>query len=259
MLPPSFIGVFDSGIGGLSVLQTIHAEWPEAATVYYADQAHFPYGPKPASELHAYVDAAAQMLIARGAAGIVLACHSASASSLERLRVSYPETPFIGLEPAVKPAAEATKTGVIGVLTTQITSQGALYKSVIERFASKVRVLTQIAPELVALAESGDIESPHARAVVERNLAPLVSANADQIVLACTHFPFLARIIGSLTPAALVDPAPGVARQTRRILENRLRPHAGRIYLTSGDPESFSRVAARLTNQSDLDVHQFPL
>ncbi len=259
MLPPSFIGVFDSGIGGLSVLQTIHAEWPEAATVYYADQAHFPYGPQPASELHAYVNAAVQMLIAHGAAGIVLACHSASASSLERLRVSYPDTPFIGLEPAVKPAAEATKTGVIGVLTTQITAQGALYKSVIERFASKVRVLTQIAPELVVLAESGDTDSPHARAVVERNLAPLASANADQIVLACTHFPFLAHIISSLTSAALVDPAPGVARQTRRVLESRLSPHDGRIYLTSGSPSAFSSVASRLLQQPHLDVRQSPL
>lgn len=258
-LPPSFIGVFDSGVGGLSVLQQIHASWPEAATLYYADQAHFPYGPKPADELHQYVDSAVQMMIASGAAGIVLACHSASASSLLRLRASYPDIPFIGLEPAVKPAAEATKTGVIGVLTTQITSQGALYKSVVERFARHVQVITQVAPELVELAESGDIESDHANAVVRGSLAPLIEANADQIVLACTHFPFLAPTISAITGAKLVDPAAGVARQTRRMLENRLSPGEGRVYLTSGDPAAFLATAARLLQQSHLDVRKSPL
>ncbi len=258
-LPPSYIGVFDSGIGGLSVLQQINTTWPEAATVYYADQAHFPYGPKLADELHGYVDNVVQMMIASGAAGIVLACHSASAASLQRLRASYPEFPFIGLEPAVKPAAEATKTGVIGVLTTRITSQGTLYKSVVERFASEIRVITQVAPELVVLAENGDINSPHAREVVARSLSPLIEANADQIVLACTHFPFLAPIIQSITGAHLVDPASGVARQTQRVLEDRITPHADRVYLTSGDPTAFSAVASRLLNNDNLDIRKSPL
>ncbi|MCC6802512.1 MAG: aspartate/glutamate racemase family protein, partial [Anaerolineae bacterium] len=143
------MGVLDSGVGGLSVLREIHRLLPGVPTFYFADQAHIPYGPRSADEIRGYVESIADFLIGQGAAVIVMACHSASAASLTDLRARNPHIPIVGMEPAVKPAAEATRSGVIGVLTTQATANGALYKRVVARFAANVRVITQVAPELV--------------------------------------------------------------------------------------------------------------
>ena len=121
------------GVGGLSVLREIHRLLPEIPTLYYADQAHIPYGPRSADEIREYVKAITEFLIGQGAGVIVIACHAASAASLQPLRQQYPDVPFVGMEPAVKPAAEATRSGVVGVLTTQATADGALYRRVLAR------------------------------------------------------------------------------------------------------------------------------
>ena len=136
---------------------------PISPTLYYADQAHLPYGPRSADEIRRFVEAIADFLIGQGAAVIVMACHAASAASLHHLRARYPQIPIVGMEPAVKPAAEATRSGVIGVLTTQATADGALYRRVVARYAANVRVITQVAPELVTMVEQGTQDAPRAK------------------------------------------------------------------------------------------------
>lgn len=201
------LGVLDSGIGGLSVLRQIHRLLLHHPTIYVADQFHIPYGPRPAEEVRSFVFPIVEFLIARGAEVIVLACNAASAASLLSLREAYPDVPFVGMEPAVKPAAEATRSGVIGVLTTQTTADGPLYERVLDRFARDVRVITQVAPELVTIAEAQSQHTPESRAVIEGYVQPLIEAGTDQIVLGCTHFPLIADAIQAAvgTSVALID------------------------------------------------------
>lgn len=253
------IGVLDSGVGGLSVLREIHRLLPDVPTLYFADQAHIPYGPRSAAEIHAYVETIADFLIGQGAAVIVMACHSASAASLHDLRARNPHIPFVGMEPAVKPAAEATRSGVIGVLTTQATADGALYKRVVARFAANVRVITQVAPELVTLVEQGTQDTAEGATTLHRLVDPLIAEGADQIVLACTHYPFLAANLRQITDAALVDPGAAVARQVARVLPSGIRPNTGaNRYFTSGDPTAFQAMLKRLIDV-DSEVSQVTL
>lgn len=241
--PNAKIGVFDSGIGGLSVLREIHRLLPAHPTVYVADQGHLPYGPRPQSEILAFSDAITRYLLEQSARVIVIACHTASAAALYTLRERYPDVPFVGMEPAVKPAVEQTRTGVVGVLSTLTTAQGALYQRVLERYASGARVITQVAPELVRMAEEQSQDTPQAQAVLERILRPLLEGGADEIVLACTHFPFLAEAIQAIVGphVRLVDPGPAVARQTARLWPRDIppgtQPHR---YITSGDSQRFA-------------------
>jgi glutamate racemase len=234
------VGVFDSGVGGLSVLREIHGLLPDIPTLYYADQAHVPYGPRNPEEIHSFVEASVRFLIERGAAMVVLACHVASATSLHPLRACFPQIPFVGMEPAVKPAAEATHSGVIGVLTTQATADGALYRRVVAEYAAHVRVITQIVPELVIMVERQTQDAPESQAILRDYVEPLVAAGADQIVLACTHFPFLKDVLRRITDVPLVDPSAAVARQVRRVLPPNIRPVKDEhCYFTSGSPEQF--------------------
>lgn len=250
-LEAGFVAVFDSGVGGLTILRELDASMQHVPMVYFADQGHMPYGPHPAEVIHPWVESAVRDLIQRGAKVIVLACHSASAASLYRLRETFPDTPFVGLEPAVKPAAEATHTGVIGVLSTQVTADGELYKRVVAQYASHIRVITQPAPELVLLVERGQLDGPVAHDAVARAMEPMNEAGADQIVLACTHFPFLEPILRQHTMAALIDPAQGVTRQTARLLPPGLPATGERLYLTTGSASVFEEQIRRLFG----DIH----
>lgn len=249
-MPSAKIGVLDSGVGGLSVLREIHALLPDYPTLYFADQAHLPYGPRPPTEVRSYVSAIADFLIDRGAAVIVVACNAASAASLYDLRAQYPGIPFVGMEPAVKPAATATHSGVIGVLTTQATASGPLYARVLEQHAKHVRVITQVAPELVMIAENNSQNTLESRVIIAQHLQPMLDAGADQIVLACTHFPFLAEAIQAIVGdrAQLVNPGPAVARQTARVWPSRLPPiPAENSYFTSGSSARFLTMLRILT------------
>jgi len=242
------IGVFDSGVGGLSVLREIHRLLPNIPTLYYADQAHLPYGPRPAEEIRGFVEVSVRFLIEQGAALIVIACHAASAASLHYLRACYPNVPFVGMEPAVKPAAQATYSGVIGVLTTQATADGALYRRVVSQYAANVRVITQVAPELVKMVEAGTQDAPESDAILRGCVEPLLAAGADQIVLACTHFPFLKDQLRRITAVPLVDPSAAVARQVRRVLPSTVLSEANaNRYFTSGSAEQFHAMLCRLT------------
>ncbi len=186
---------------------------------------------------------------------VVLACHSASATSLHRLREIFPETPFVGLEPAVKPAAEATRTGVIGVLSTQVTADSALYQRVVERYASHLLVITRPAPELVLLVErSESLDDLAVHDAVSLALAPINEAGADQLVLACTHFPFLEPVLRQHTTASLVDPAQGVARQTARLLPANMPRTGERLYLTTAGTLAFQQQIVRLLGDADPHV-----
>src|SRR5574340_671329 len=160
------IGVFDSGVGGLSVLRSMRLLMPEEDILYFGDQAHVPYGARPMQQIQAFSEAITDYLLGQGAKIIVVACNTASAAALKSLRLEFPDVSFVGMEPAVKPAAEQTHTGVVGVLATPATFQGALYASVLERFASGVQVLQDTCPGLVAQIESGDLNGVRTRGLL---------------------------------------------------------------------------------------------
>ncbi len=243
------IGLLDSGIGGLSVLREIHRQLPGIPTLYIADQAHLPYGSRPLDELHGYVDAMVRFLHGQGASIVVLACHAASAASLYRLRQTWPERRFVGIEPAIKPAVEQSSSHIVGVLTTQATAGGPLFRRVLALYAGQTRVITRVAPDLVTLAETGDPHTSEAERLIRAHVEPLVAAGADQIVLACTHFPFLAETIQRVAgpDVRLVDPGPAVARQVSRLLgAEAVRSGEPDVYYTTGSRDAFRAALQRL-------------
>jgi glutamate racemase len=215
------IGVFDSGIGGLSILQMLRHLLPEENVLYFADQAHVPYGRRSMEQIRAFSEAITRFLLARNAKLIVLACNTASAAALHDLRKLFPDVPFVGMEPAVKPAAEQTTTGRIGVLATSATFQGNLYASLLERFAEGKVVLQQTPHGLVERIESGDLDSAETRAILKQSIDPLLERGIDALVLACTHYPFVQEQISELIgpDVLLIDPSEGVARWTATLLQ----------------------------------------
>lgn len=259
--PASPIGVFDSGVGGLSVLRAIRLELPHESVIYLADQAHVPYGPRPLDEVRRFSDQMTQFLLDRGVKLVVVACNAASAAALVELRKNYSQTPFVGMEPAVKPAAETTQTGRVGVLATPATFQGALYASVIERFANGVIVYQDTCPGLVAQIEAGELRHPATYGILEKALSPMLVAGIDTVVLGCTHYPFVIPLIQEIVgpEVRVIDPAPAVARQVRRVLEANHNlfleysdnPEAASVeYLTSGDPSALQSLLPQLVGDT---------
>jgi glutamate racemase len=241
------IGVFDSGVGGLSVWRHIVKRLPQEPTLYFADQSHLPYGPRPLEEVRHYAEEITRFLLLQGAKLIVVACNSASGPALHALRTTFPDVPFVGMEPAVKPAAERTRTGVIGVIATPATFQGELFQRLVDRFATEVTLKTQICPGLVEAVEEGALDTPETQALIRRYLAPLLDAEIDQLVLGCTHYPFLSTTLRRVTgpDVVLIDPAPAVARQVERLLAERgLLADGGtsatHTFYTTGDPVEFA-------------------
>jgi glutamate racemase len=249
------IGVFDSGVGGLTVLRAIRARLPGQPILYLADQAHVPYGSRQLNEVRAFSAAITRFLLERGAQLVVVACNTASGAALHFLRESFPNMPFVGMEPAVKPAAEGTRSGVVGVLATPATFQGALYASVVERFAGGVTVLQDTCPGLVGQVEAGDLDGPATRAILEKALRPMLDRGMDTVVLGCTHYPFIIPLVQQITGPAVrvIDPAPAIARQAERVMAERglLAAAAnGRdaeaTFYTTGDVERFLALLPRL-------------
>jgi glutamate racemase len=223
MSDTGLIGIFDSGVGGLSVWREIARHLPFEATLYLADQAHVPYGSRRLAEVREFSEGITRFLLGQEAKVIVVACNTASAAALHYLRRTFPGIPFVGMEPAVKPAVEQTRSGVVGVIATQATFQGELFASLMERYAGDVRLLTQVCPGLVEAVEAGALDVPGTEALLRRCLTPLIEAGVDQLVLGCTHYPFLQpaieRVVG--VNVAVIDPAPAVARQVGRVLAQR--------------------------------------
>jgi glutamate racemase len=243
-------------VGGTTVLREVAVLLPEAPLLYLADQARCPYGPRDIATLRRFSLENTEWLLARGAALIVVACNTASAAALHWLREQFPETPFVGMVPAVKPAALATSSGVVGVLATPATMQGALLREVMEAWARDVTVVEQVAPGLVELIEAGRLEDEETRQLLKGYLDPIVAAGADNVVLGCTHYPYLVPLIRELAPRLeIVDPAPAVARQVARLyqashLEDAVAGSGsgdrGRIiYATTGPLAPFREVLAR--------------
>lgn len=242
------IGVFDSGVGGLSVLRAIRELLPNQAMIYIADQAHVPYGTRSLEEVRQFSTGITRFLIDQGSKLIVVACNTASVASLKSLREEFPEMTFVGMEPAVKPAAEQTHSRVVGVLATYATFQGAMYASVVERFAQGVTILQDHCPGLVTEIEKGNLTSKKTEIILRRALEPMLQKGVDTVVMGCTHYPFVIPLIQKITgpEVMVIDPAPAIARQVQRLLEshNLLSPDQGekRIrFLTSGDTTHFSQ------------------
>lgn len=235
------IGVFDSGEGGLSVLKEITRLLPESEYVYYSDNAHCPYGEKSPEYIQDRARAITERLLKEGADVIVVACNTATAAAISVLRSEYSDASsqevrdnvreltggrhdhicFIGMEPAVKPAALGTRTGVVGVLATAGTLKGSKYLKTKESVDDQVNVFEHVGRGFVELVEEGRLSGSEAEDVVKASLGPLLSAGADIIVLGCTHYPFLLPVLQKVAGPDIrfIDPAPAVARQLVHVLE----------------------------------------
>lgn len=256
------IGIFDSGVGGLSVLREIRRQLPYEPLIFLADQAHVPYGPRPIEEVRGFAVAISRYLRRHGAKLVVVACNAASAAALHYLRQTYPEVPFVGMEPAVKPAAEQTQSGVVGVLATPATFQGALYASVLERFTQGVTVLQHTCPGLVAQIEAGELYTPETRRIIEEALHPMLAQGIDTVVLGCTHYPFVIPLIQEIAGPGVrvIDPAPAVARQVGRVLDAHDLRHPGPCsgvarYQTSGDANRLQTLLWTLIRENETPEH----
>lgn len=243
------IGVFDSGVGGLSVLRELRAHLPAARLLYFADSAHVPYGPRPLAEVRAFSFAIADFLLAQGAQALVVACNTASAAALHPLRERL-SIPVVGMEPAVKPAAEQSHSGVVAVLATPATLQGALFASVVERFAHGVEVIPQVCAGLVEQIEVGALDTPQTEAMLRGSIEPLLARNIDALVLGCTHYPFVRPLIERICGPGVrvIDPAAAVARQAARVLAEAGDGggNGSTIYFTSGDVAQLARSRQQL-------------
>jgi glutamate racemase len=244
--PSSPIGVFDSGVGGLSILRQIYSQLPYEGLIYVADQAHVPYGSRSIFEVREFSEAISQFLLAQDVKLVVVACNTASAAALSFLRQQFPQVAFVGMEPAVKPAAQRTRTGKVGVLATEGTFASERYADLMARFAQNVTVFEDPCLGLVDLIERGQFDETEA--LLREIVLPMMAAEVDTLVLGCTHYPFvipvLQKVVG--TAVSIIDPAPAVARQVKRVLteHNLLADHprdAKSDLVTTGSATLFSQ------------------
>ena len=250
------IGIFDSGVGGLSVLRAVRERMPNEAILYFGDQAHIPYGPRPMEQIRRFSEAITNFLLEKHAKIIVVACNTASAAALKYLREKFPNVQFVGMEPAVKPAAEYTRTGKVGVLATPATFQGELYASVVGRFANGVEIFQNTCDGLVQQVEQGNLGGSETRRILNDALTPMLEQNIDTVVLGCTHYPFVIPLIQEIVgeKVRVIDPAPAVARQVERLLEaggmRSATPARERIQLiTSGNPAALQSLLPKLLGE----------
>ena len=267
------IGVFDSGLGGLSVLRELVTLAPDADVIYVADSAHVPYGTKPPSFIQERSLAITRFLVeCQHARGIVVACNTATTHAVATLRRTFTTVPIVGMEPAVKPAAAATRSGVVGVLATPATLDGERFADLVQRYTDGIELLTQPSPGLVECVESGDVDGPEAERLLRVFTGPMLARGADTIVLGCTHYPFLRETLQRLVGphVTLIDTGEAVARQTVRVLGlgagDRGRgpftddTDTGRItYYSSGDVNEARRAIELLMHQSVERVLPLPV
>lgn len=246
------VGVFDSGVGGLSVLAEIRQLLPAETLHYIADCGHIPYGEKTPAFIRERCQLIAARLHAQGAKALVVACNTATVAAVADLRERYPRWPIVGMEPAVKPAAAATCNGRVGVLATTGTLQSAKFAALLDRFALGVQVVTQPCPGLVEQVERGDLHGPETRRLLQGFLEPLLTAECDTLILGCTHYPFLRPLLAELVPPEiiLVDTGAAVARRLQSLLARDARLARGpagptRIW-TSGEPADLEAVLPQL-------------
>ena len=242
------IGIFDSGSGGLSVYRELKKLLPQERYLYFSDNAHCPYGEKTAEYIQDRARKITDFLLEKGADIIVVACNTATAAAIAALRAEYPQVPFIGMEPAVKPAALGTRSGVIGVLATAGTLKGSKYLNTRGQWEDNVRIVEHVGEGFVELVEAGILDGEKAEETVRASLQPLLDQGADTIVLGCTHYPFLQPVIERLSGPGVrvIDPAPAVARQTLHVLQEKGIPVGEGSFsidlFHSGDPDSLQRI-----------------
>jgi len=241
------IGVFDSGSGGLSVLREIRKILPVERFIYFSDNAYCPYGEKTAEFVTDRSKNVTDLLLSKGCKAVVVACNTATAAAIASLRAEY-DIPFVGMEPAVKPAASGTRNGVVGVLATAGTLRAPKYLNTKGQYADAVRIVERVGQGFVELVEKLDLDSPHAEEVVRASLEPLLEAGADTIVLGCTHYPFLLPLMRRIAPPEVrfIDPAPAVARRLLDVLQSSgiplEDPDPGVELLSSGPDDTLRKL-----------------
>lgn len=251
------IGVFDSGAGGLTILKALQAELPDERFIYIGDTAHCPYGVRNDEEITALTLEACRFLVAQGVKLIVIACNTASQAALSNLRAAMPDLTFVGVVPAVKPAARLTKQGRIGIAATNQAAKAAYLRQLIDEFAEGIEAFAVGCPDLVTLVERGQFDGPEVEEIVRQALQPVLTENIDVLVLGCTHFPALQTVIERVAGprVQVIDSSHAIARRARAVLENAnlLAPADSQENVderleiwSSGDPEAFSAVASHI-------------
>src|SRR5438445_984255 len=260
------IGVFDSGVGGLTILTALREELPHENYVYFGDTANCPYGMRSDAEIIELSIQACRFLVEQGVKLIIIACNTASQAALNSLRATFPSIQFVGVVPAVKPAARATKKGRIGIAATNQAAKAIYLQQLIDEFAGGIQAFAVGCPELVTLVEQGEIDGLAVEESVEQALYPLLKEDVDVIVLGCTHFPALRPVIERVTyhKVYIIDSGTAVARRTHYVLDaegliqptNSNEAHMGNLKVwCSGDSEVFSNVANKLLGYS-INAHQ---
>ncbi len=246
------IGIFDSGVGGISVLKHIHALLPHEDLIYLADSKYAPYGNKTAQEITQRCLILCDDLLQKNVKAIVVACNTATAAAIGQLRDTF-DVPIIGMEPAVKPAAEASKNGVIGVLATVGTLKSAQFAALLESYGRNVKVVTQGCVGLVECIERGELNTPQTKALIRQYCAPLLAEGADTIVLGCTHYPFVKEVIQDIVgkEITLIDTGAAVAKQLKRQLEENgllstSKENAEVCFWTNSEAENAEQVTEKL-------------
>jgi glutamate racemase len=246
------IGVMDSGVGGISVLKHIHTLLPHENLIYLADSKYAPYGNKSLEEIIQRCLILADNLLQKNVKAIVVACNTATAAAIDTLRETF-DIPIIGMEPAVKPAAAATKNGVIGVLATVGTLKSAQFAALLESYGRNVKVVTQACVGLVECIERGELEKENTKALIRQYTAPLLAEGADTIVLGCTHYPFVKQVIQEVVgdKISLIDTGAAVAKQLKRqLLEKGLlstsQQKAEVHFWTNSEAENATQVTEKL-------------
>jgi glutamate racemase len=246
-MKPACIGVFDSGVGGLSVLRALHGQWPQAPLVYIADSGHAPYGERSPAYVLARSRRIMDHLQREGAAGMVIACNTATAIAVQALRADRPDFPIVGVEPGLKPAVQATRNGRIGVMATPGTLASEKFARLVASQAQGVTVVPRPCPGLARLIEDGDLRAPGLLAAIDDHARALREAGVDTVVLGCTHYAFVhAQIQAAMGPQVrIVDTADAVARHAVRSLRGRVADDgAPARLLTTGDAERLRAIAA---------------
>lgn len=257
------IGVFDSGMGGLTVLQAIRKTLPRERLLYIADSGHAPYGDKSPEYIQQRALTLTHFLLEHGAKAMVIASNTTTAAAADLLRTTF-SVPIVAVEPAVKLAVASTRTGVVGVLVTVVTSQSTRFATLLERFSQDIKVIVQPAPGLVEQIEAGELTSPATRTLVEHYVTPLLAAGADTIVLGSTHYPHLRPLIAEIVgpEVVLIDTGEAVAQQVCRVLEVRELLNGAPVpgdeqFWTSGDTQIARHVISMLWG-TPVDVRQLP-
>lgn len=244
-------------MGGLSIWRELTEQLPQESTIYVADSGNCPYGPRPAAEVCRLSMSISRFLLTQGCKLIIVACNTASAAALQTLRTTF-AVPFVGLEPALKPAAQATQSGHIGILATAGTLQGALFQQTRSQHAQGVVVHTQVGTGLVEQVEAGQLDTPETAQLLQTHLTPLLAQSVDQIVLGCTHYPLLMPLMEQLVggQATLIDPAPAVIRQVKRRLRHQGYQPQHRFY-TTGDALALQTLVPQFYREA-VDYQSLP-